>query len=555
MTVRILALALTLSATTSVAAQTIVDPWDPALKGHVGVKGTRFTDDVGRQVLLRGVNAGKKSGDFLAPHTQADVEALVKATGVNVVRLYVAWRAIAPAPGRFDEAYLAAVRERAQRWSNAGVYVLVDMHQDVWGGPITSHGAPDWATLVKTGGLKLPPGSPWQMSYIDPRVWGSFEALWSNKIVPGTGRGLQDHYADAWVALVGALEGVKRIVGYDLINEPFIGAEVKTALEDLLKGAAGPALAASGRAVKRSTKRSMVHGMIAFLENGGPLNPLSPIHGAGAAAGSFKKTIKRDLEQELLALVQDPKQHHKILGALGKVNTAFEKRLSAFYTRVGRRIRAVDPKTAIFVEPMALVGIGVPAGLPHPGLKHIVYAPHLYDAFVDSGMGFDGELDRLRRTLTKHRLTAARLRAPLFLGEWGHLDTLPPGGKRDQYANGAAKAIEAAASIGATYWEHRPGDEAGGALDLVLRPYPRRIAGRALGSNRYDPLTKTLRVRYRPAASLFPTVISAPARLYPNGVQLRSTRSVRWRYLANRGLVLVHATAGADVVLELRPKP
>jgi endoglycosylceramidase len=533
----LLALALTLLGVGPAAAQPR-DPWDPALTGPVRVSGTRITDSLGRQVVLRGVNAGRKDGDFLPAHSKEDVQALVKSTGVNLVRLYVAWRALAPRPGAIDARYLAGVRERARRWSDAGVYVLIDMHQDVWGGPVTSHGAPNWATLGKGRALPLPADAPWQARYIDPRVWGSFEALWSNQVVPGTKRGLQDHYADAWVTLVRSLEGIERIVGYDLMNEPFMGAEVGRAVEDLLKKAAGPALVASGRAVASSSKRGALHGLVELVRRG-PVNPLAPFFAARAGVRGFKKGIKRDLQAELMKLVRDPKQHHRILEALTRVNAGFERRLSSFYTRVGRRIRAVDRETAIFVEPMALVGIGVPSGLPRPALDRLVYAPHLYDAFVDSGLGFDGELERLRRTFLKHRLTAMRLRAPLFLGEWGHLDTLPKGAGRAKYATGAANTIEAAPGVGAAYWEHTPGAEKDGALDLVLRPYARRVAGRLLGGGTYDPATKTLRFRYRCAGGVAPTVVAAPARLFPRGVRLHATRHVTWRYLPKLGLVLI----------------
>ena len=532
------------------------DPWDPALRGPVRVEGTCFRDALGREVVLRGVNAGLKSGDFLPPHTCEEIAALRARTGANFVRIYVAWRALAPAPGRIDASYVAGVRERAQRWSDAGFLVLIDMHQDVWGGPVSSHGAPEWASLGEGPGLDLPADAPWQVRYLDPRVWGSFEALWSNRVVPGTGRGLQDHYADAWVALAQGLQGVEGLVGYDLMNEPFLGNEVGRALRDLGVGAALP----TAGAALRATGRSAGHGLVDFLRHAARPNLLVPIlpllRGTEEGAKTFKRTLKPNLQAELNAMVRDPAQHARILEALRKVNLGFEARLSAFYTRVGRRIRAVDPDTAIFVEPMALVGIGVPSGLLRPQLTNIVYAPHLYDAFVDSGLGFDGETARITRTYHSHRAVAMRLRAPLVLGEWGHLDTLPAGAGRDAYASAAARLIERSARAGAAYWEARPGEEAGGKLDVVLRPFPARVAGQLLGASTYAPETRTLRFWLRPSGDDVPTVISAPRHLYPNGVRLGTAGgAVRWRYLPEQGLVLVFALESSPrLTIEIAPK-
>ncbi|HBP23839.1 MAG TPA: hypothetical protein DEA08_39435 [Planctomycetes bacterium] len=541
-----LALALLALGAAALSAQPAADPWDPQLSGGVRARGLRLVDPQGRQVLLRGVNAGSKQAPFLPPHSAAEVAALGSASGPNLVRLYVAWRAISPRPNAFDAAYLRAVRERAQAWSDAGVQVLIDMHQDVWGGPVTGHGAPDWATLGR-GSFDLPASAPWQARYAEPRVWKSFEALWSNQ--PVGGRGLADRYADAWVALAGELRGVERLVGYDLINEPFLGREVLAALEDLLEASVRPGLVASARAGARSAKRGLIH---AFAEGlrGGPLRTLRAAHAGGRAFGAGLKT---DLLAELERLARDPRSHHRLLRALGDVNAGFEARLSAFYARVGARIRAVDPDTPIWIEPMALVGVGVPCRMPRPALGNLVYAPHLYDAFVDSGAGFDGELGRVRETLRGHRLAATRLRAPLVIGEWGHLDTLPAGAGRDAYARGVIGELDRYA-LGAAYWEHRPGAPQRD-LDLVLPPYPRRVAGRLLGGGGWDPASQTLTLRFLPAASAAPTVVAAPRRRFPRGASVRASAPIRWRYLPERGLLLIHAEPQDGVLrVEVRPR-
>ena len=94
----------------------------------------------------------------------------------------------------------------AEMLARHGLHVLVDLHQDVWGGPFAEHGAPDWATLGPGTGRE--PGGSWLLGYLNPPVYRSFQALWENRRVPATGLGLQDHLARAWAFLARRLASV-----------------------------------------------------------------------------------------------------------------------------------------------------------------------------------------------------------------------------------------------------------------------------------------------------------------------------------------------------------
>jgi hypothetical protein len=70
--------------------------------------------------------------------------------GFNFARFLLVWDALEPAPGVYDEAYLDRVAERIEWFRAAGIYVVLDMHQDVYG-PVASdgreiggNGAPPW---------------------------------------------------------------------------------------------------------------------------------------------------------------------------------------------------------------------------------------------------------------------------------------------------------------------------------------------------------------------------------------------------------------------------
>ncbi|MBL4844043.1 MAG: cellulase family glycosylhydrolase [Planctomycetes bacterium] len=512
------------------------DPWDPRLGGRLRVAADRrIRDPLGRHVLLRGVNAGKKSGDLLPPHSAEDVASLVKATGINFVRLYVSWRGIEPTPGVYDATYLNGIATQVKRWNAQRVYVLIDMHQDLWGGSFMSHGAPNWATLGGASTVKAPTG-PWQLRYADPAVWRSFEALWSNRPVPATGKGLQDHLAGAWVALARRLRGRPGVVGYDLLNEPFFGAEVPRELGGILRKALRPAAKVGLRATARASLRGLVHHL---APSPGRLPVVNPFR-LKDSIREAKKGFKVGLDKAS----RDPKLFRESLAAIGPANTRFAARLSRFYTRVGGAVQAVDPRGLMFVEPMALTGIGVPSRMPRPRLRNLVYAPHLYDAFVDSGQPWDGQPQRVQDALHAHRQEAKRLGAPLVLGEWGNAHRQAG---LDGFLTDMA-AIVNRAGVGAAYWDHEPGDEANKSLSIALGPYPRRVAG----------ILRTFTARpghfvtiYAPQPSAGPTVLVVPKGAFPQGVRVSTPTRIHasWRYDAERQLLLLRCPPGSKGVM------
>lgn len=115
--------------------------------GFITVSGTRFLDAQGRQLILNGVNVVDKNpgNNYLGNETQATF-AEFRTWGFNCIRLGVIWDGLEPEPGLYDEEYLKGIDERIE-WAEAnGIYVLLDMHQDLFSVKF-SDGAPEWATL------------------------------------------------------------------------------------------------------------------------------------------------------------------------------------------------------------------------------------------------------------------------------------------------------------------------------------------------------------------------------------------------------------------------
>ena len=74
------------------------------------------------------VREGQAGALFLVTPT-----AYARDWGMNAVRLLTTWAAVEPEQGVYDEAYLDALAERLDWAKDAGLHVVLDMHQDVYG--------------------------------------------------------------------------------------------------------------------------------------------------------------------------------------------------------------------------------------------------------------------------------------------------------------------------------------------------------------------------------------------------------------------------------------
>lgn len=175
----------------------------------------------GEVVLLFGVNlsqASKAAEDHLYPLSDEELAAL-PAAGLGSVRLLTAWRAITPSiAGPPDEAYLAALADQARRLDAAGLHVVLDLHQDLFGPPFAETGAPDDACPdeLEAGFERR---EPWWTGYGATQINACFDRLWSDPTQ-------QEALAAAWAAAAGALCDVEGLVGFDLFNEPWPGGRL-----------------------------------------------------------------------------------------------------------------------------------------------------------------------------------------------------------------------------------------------------------------------------------------------------------------------------------------
>ncbi len=242
------------------------------------VHGGRIVDASGREVLLRGVNVNAfveywQYGAFATtfPFTAADTRAIA-ATGWNAVRLLVSWSRIEPAPGQYDDQYLAQVRGAVHLLADQGVHSIIDLHQDAWGPTLAAppgtvcpagqdpafgwDGAPAWATLDAGASRCVPAG----IRELSPAVRAAFAAFWVDAPGPG-GVGVRTRYAQMLGHVAQQFAREDAVAGYEIMNEPnaFSAAELQ-GLSDLS--------AASVTAIRAGETRAHGFAHLVFFEPG-----------------------------------------------------------------------------------------------------------------------------------------------------------------------------------------------------------------------------------------------------------------------------------------------
>jgi len=174
-------------------------------------------DKDNRAVILHGVNisnAAKRTGNQISWQTFEDYKKISEEWGFNCVRLLIFWSALEPEPGVYNDTYLNLVEERVNWAKDLGVYVILDMHQDLYSAQFGGCGAPYWA--VWDDGYGFTPKSPWWINYVQPAVSHSFKNFWTQDE-------LKTHFTNSWVHVAKRFMDSENIIGYEILNEPFFG--------------------------------------------------------------------------------------------------------------------------------------------------------------------------------------------------------------------------------------------------------------------------------------------------------------------------------------------
>jgi endoglycosylceramidase len=199
------------------------DPTAPPPKGFTVRDGFPVAPD-GRVLLLRGLNYANdhkfpdaQTGSFFPAWASASDFTVMRSYGFNSVRLLITWEAVEPRRGTYDERYLDALAERLDWAAAAGLYVILDMHQDVYARAFGGDGAPAWA--VETGELVYEPVDTWYLNFGSPAVQRAMDNFFADEDE------LLTHFVNAWVHVAARVRAHPALLGYDLLNEPFPGSK------------------------------------------------------------------------------------------------------------------------------------------------------------------------------------------------------------------------------------------------------------------------------------------------------------------------------------------
>ncbi len=176
-------------------------------------------DASGRAIVLRGIAYPAKDVSYWSEKDPAEAKndlVFIAESGFNAIRLVINWDRIEPEPNEIDEEYCDLVTNIADWAAEAGLYIVVDMHQDMFGMGFGLHGAPYWACDEKYYET-FEPAETWFFSYFSDEVKACFDGFWNDEE-------LQRHQQNAAAAIASRLVHNERVLGFDTFNEPFPGS-------------------------------------------------------------------------------------------------------------------------------------------------------------------------------------------------------------------------------------------------------------------------------------------------------------------------------------------
>jgi endoglycosylceramidase len=204
----------------------------PAFAGApLGVRCNQLVDQQGRTVLLHGANGHFRGlRDIMlddgsltttqVPFYSPEDPAQMRAVGFNALRFTVNWGSIEPTEdGGLDPAKLDQIATIVDACRQAGVYVLIDLHQDGYSKYLGEDGAPKWA---------IRPPAPAQ-HYMGPDqnvtgpVLAAFDTFFGNT---ADGQWLRQRYAQMLTQLATRFAHDDRVIGFELMNEPISTEEL-----------------------------------------------------------------------------------------------------------------------------------------------------------------------------------------------------------------------------------------------------------------------------------------------------------------------------------------
>lgn len=480
--------------------------------------GKSFKDELGRERIFHGINVCDKGTKIDGTNKRIYMQEWpqeyfdeFRRCGFNIIRFGITWDAVEPQPGKYDDAYLDSLGKILDRCEENGLYCYIDMHQDLysyfedeksWG-----DGAPKWACL--TDGYKY---KFHHFTWAEGYFWGratqhSFDSFWENKQV--NGKGLRDYYADMWLHVATRLGSHPAVIGFDLMNEPFMGADggkifKKIILELIKVTLCDPSIS------KKELIDTLIH------------------------------------KDKRLRIAEQYTSYHmrKVTSKADALVKKFDtERYTPFINETTSKIRTVNKNGIVFLENCYYSNLAIPCCAGEITVdgkrdKSFGYAPHTYDLVADSPMYKYAGTNRIKAQLEEPRRMQERLDIPVVFGEWGGYQADTEWYYHCEYILDTFDKYH----WSDTYWAYFPGLFESPIYDGVLnRPYPRAVAGK-ITEYRHDRENNAFTLSFEQ-----PEGVNAPTEIYAH----KPVKSVKTdgKYQINK------ADIGCGAVISISTEP
>jgi endoglycosylceramidase len=143
----------------------------------------------------------------------------MRALGFDVLRLPINWSGVEPTRGAYDEAYLDRVDAAVACAADAGLFVLIDLHQDAYSKEIGEDGAPLWAIDPPPTELLGGPLTDLGSRRTSGQVLDAFRTFFAIDDPSGLQASfatMLEHVATRWATH-------PAVIGFELFNEPIAG--------------------------------------------------------------------------------------------------------------------------------------------------------------------------------------------------------------------------------------------------------------------------------------------------------------------------------------------
>mmetsp|Transcript_43362 Transcript_43362/g.68652 ORF Transcript_43362/g.68652 Transcript_43362/m.68652 type:complete len:503 (-) Transcript_43362:210-1718(-) len=185
-----------------------------------------FFDEYGRVRIFHGSNRVWKAKPwYFEDMLQSDKEFdLMKQMGFNVMRLGWMWSGFNPAPGVFNQTYADIIKTIVEKMNARGIYVLLDMHEDVLSSKFCLYdGMPQWVVNKSSSKHAFPwplkgncSSRGWMENTLSEAAATAYQDLYDNK------NGMLDDLSAFWVESARQFKDIPGVF-YEIINEPFAG--------------------------------------------------------------------------------------------------------------------------------------------------------------------------------------------------------------------------------------------------------------------------------------------------------------------------------------------